>query len=88
MGTFSGMGNVKAFKMDLGDEAEVKAAAARLKGELPGGLYGLVLNNNNTVVGRDGLVEWMNVENYQWCVASSYARMQKAKTSWSVWITF
>lgn len=58
--------NIKAFKMDLSDEAEVKAVAARLKGELPEGLYALVLNNNNTVVGRDGLVEWMDVGNYQW----------------------
>lgn len=68
----SGVGseNIKAFKMDLLDEAEVKAVAARLKAELPGGaLYAVVLNNNNTVVGRDGLVEWMDVSNYQWYVA-------------------
>lgn len=65
VGSYAGVAHVQAFKMDLSDEGEVAAAAARLKEELPGGLYCLVCNNNNTVVGKDGLVEWMGVANYE-----------------------
>ncbi len=57
-GTYAGVANVKAFKMDLSDEEEVKAVAARLRRELAEGLYALVCNNNNT--GACGCGGWVH----------------------------
>ena len=41
-------GDITAVKMDMSDEAEVKAVAAQLARAHPDGLYCLVNNNNNT----------------------------------------
>lgn len=41
-------GGITAVKMDMSDEAEVKAVAAQLARAHPEGLYCLVNNNNNT----------------------------------------
>lgn len=70
----SSSNNITPVKMDMSSETNVQALAETLTIQHPEGLYALVNNNNNTVVGKDGAIEWMSVENYKmyvgwvrWC---------------------
>lgn len=112
--SYNDKSGITAVKMDMVDEAEVKAVAAQLARAHPEGLYCLVNNNNNTgeicgrnqwgmcvetlccrscadarsipdlptptiissvaflplqtpttAVGKDGLVEWMDIDDYK-----------------------
>jgi len=57
--------NITPVKMDMSSETDIQAVAERLAIQHPEGLYALVNNNNNTVVGKDGLIEWMSIDNYK-----------------------
>lgn len=57
--------NITAVKMDMSNEADIQSLAEKLAIQHPEGLYALVNNNNNTVVGKDGLMEWMSIDNYK-----------------------
>jgi len=57
--------NITPVKMDMSSETDIQAVAEKLVIQHPEGLYALVNNNNNTVVGKDGLIEWMSIDNYK-----------------------
>jgi len=61
----NGSMNIDPIKLDLSNDDEIQACAELLAAQYPEGLYALVNNNNNTVVGKDGLVEWMTIDNYK-----------------------
>lgn len=66
---YSDTKNVQAVRLDMSSETEVQALADRLGAQLgPDGLYALVNNNNNTVVGKDGMIEWVTIDDYKRCV--------------------
>lgn len=71
MAVYSDTKNVQAVRLDMSSEAEVQALADTLGAQLvPAGLYALVNNNNNTVVGKDGMIEWVTIDDYKRCVPS------------------
>ena len=57
--------NITSVKLDMSSETDIQAVAEKVAIEHPEGLYALVNNNNNTVVGKDGLIEWMSIDNYK-----------------------
>lgn len=61
----NGSMNIDPIKLDLSNDDEIQTCAELLAAQYPEGLYALVNNNNNTVVGKDGLVEWMTIDNYK-----------------------
>lgn len=66
----SSSSNITPVKMDMSSETDIQALAEKLAIQHPEGLYALVNNNNNTVVGKDGLIEWMSIDNYKMYVGS------------------
>jgi hypothetical protein len=66
----SSSSNITPVKMDMSNEADIQSLADKLAIQHPEGLYALVNNNNNTVVGKDGLIEWMSIDNYKMYVGS------------------
>lgn len=57
--------NITPVKVNMSSETDIQALAEKLAYQHPEGLYALVNNNNNTVVGKDGAIEWMSIQNYE-----------------------